>query len=123
MLLDEDERIIDLIVEIVELHRTTLKGVLLEKLLLLLCLPRRHQDTLLQEMGRRDHRVSVQLAVVLDLLDSYEVSLSVLFRSDVGVSWTVVNCMTNLLAAVAPNVLLPLRLRLCSINVILFLFL
>lgn len=102
-LLDEDIRVELLVVEVVELHRAALERMSLVVFLLLIRDFRRDEDAFLEEMSRRDNRVRVQLPVVLDLLDSREVFLSVGPGADVGVSRAYLNCVAELLAAIAAD--------------------
>ena len=68
--LNKNVRVELIIVEVIKLHRATREGVHLVVSLILFSSTVRHDDALLEEMGSCDHCVSIQLPVVLDLLDS-----------------------------------------------------
>ena len=94
--------------------------MLLEHFFFLLGLSRRHQNTLLEEVGRRHNRISVKLSVVLDVLDASEVSIGVVFGANVRVSWALLYQMTDFFTAVASDVF-GLFLRLLFVCVQFFL--
>ena len=60
----------NLVIVVIEFHDASLEWVFLMRALFLLGLACRHQNALLKEVCRYNDRVGVQLAVVLDLLDS-----------------------------------------------------
>ena len=116
----EDVWVVDLVIEVIELHGTALEGMLLVHFLFLLRLSGRHQNTLLEEVSRCHYGVSVKFSVVLDVLDPNVVCIGVMLRTNVRVSGALLYQMANFLAAVAPDVFgLFLRLLLVRVQVFL----
>ncbi len=79
--------------------------MLLEGSLFLLTLTRRHKNALFEEVRGRDHSISIELAIIFDLLDSHKVVLGVYIGTNVGIARALVNQMTDFLTAEATDVL------------------
>ena len=122
VLLDQNVRIVLIVIEVVELHGASFERIRFNYFLLIyLCSWLiGHDDALLQEVGRCHDRVRMKLSIVLDLLYALVIELRVDFRADVRVSWAFFNRVAQLLTAMASDLSVVLGLNLHVKTILIF---
>ena len=122
VLLDQNVRIVLIVVEVVELHGASFERIRFDYFLLIYLSSWLigHDDALFQEVSRCHDRIRMQLSIVLDLLYALVIELRVGFGADVRVAWAFFNRVTKLLTAMASDLSVVLGLKLHVNTILIF---